>query len=266
MPDPAAQSPVLLNVFVSGRASPATPSIVCLHFWGGAPELYQPLMDELPDMHIIAPAFRQNLVEGSEAGYTEMLASDVMNLVLSRRLHTGAGYVVVGHSMGGKVAQALAARRPPGLHGLVLVAPAPLSPSRLSQEMVDQQINSFHDAESAEHTIRNQLLGRRDAVSADLMQRLLWSAVTSGKAWPMYGMREDLQRLAVEIRCRVLAVVGTLDRIEPETRVRAEVLARLVRAEGTAIVRLEHAGHLVPLEAPGRLAEIIRHFVHSFCK
>jgi pimeloyl-ACP methyl ester carboxylesterase len=30
-------------------------------------------------------------------------------------------YVLVGHSMGGKVAQALAARRPAGLAGVVLV-------------------------------------------------------------------------------------------------------------------------------------------------
>jgi len=37
-------------------------------------------------------------------------------------------YVLVGHSMGGKLALACAAAEPPGLAGLVLVAPAPPSP------------------------------------------------------------------------------------------------------------------------------------------
>jgi 3-oxoadipate enol-lactonase len=40
-------------------------------------------------------------------------------------------YVLVGHSMGGKIAQLMASRRPTGLAGLVLVAPSPPSPMAL---------------------------------------------------------------------------------------------------------------------------------------
>jgi pimeloyl-ACP methyl ester carboxylesterase len=37
-------------------------------------------------------------------------------------------FVLIGHSMGGKVAQRLAAKRPEGLEALILVAPAPPTP------------------------------------------------------------------------------------------------------------------------------------------
>jgi pimeloyl-ACP methyl ester carboxylesterase len=39
-------------------------------------------------------------------------------------------YMLVGHSMAGKVTQIVAARRPGGLGGLLLVAPAPLTDER----------------------------------------------------------------------------------------------------------------------------------------
>jgi predicted alpha/beta-hydrolase family hydrolase len=44
-------------------------------------------------------------------------------------------YVLVGHSMGGKVAQLAASRRPEGLSGLILVAPVQPTPRRNPEEM-----------------------------------------------------------------------------------------------------------------------------------
>ncbi|KZV93364.1 alpha/beta-hydrolase [Exidia glandulosa HHB12029] len=254
---------ICLNVCVSGRSSLTLPSLVCLHFWGGSPELFQPLMDQLPDLHIVAPAFRQSLPDGAQSGYIEILVADVVGLLRSRRLHEGAGYVLLGHSMGGKVAQALAARRPPGLRGLILVAPAPLSPLILPDDIAEQQAHAYDDAESAGHVIRTVLLGHRDSVTSDMLERLTWSCVTSGRAWPTLGMKEDLGDLAGDVRCPVLAVVGEMDRVEPETRVRAEVLERLTRVEIKEVVRLQNVGHLIPVEAPDALATASRRFLQS---
>ena len=42
-------------------------------------------------------------------------------------------YILVGHSMGGKVAQIIAARLPQGLARLILIAPAPPTPMPVSE-------------------------------------------------------------------------------------------------------------------------------------
>ena len=58
------------------------------------------------------------------------MADDVE--VVTQRLSLNR-FILVGHSMGGKVAQIVAGRRRTGLMGLVLVAPAPPTPSRYAQ-------------------------------------------------------------------------------------------------------------------------------------
>ena len=57
-------------------------------------------------------------------------------------------YVLVGHSMGGKVAQLIASRRPEGLLGLVLVAPAQPTPRRNPEEMREGQIHAYDNREN----------------------------------------------------------------------------------------------------------------------
>jgi 3-oxoadipate enol-lactonase len=61
-----------------------------------------------------------------ETGYSiPELANDAGALIQALGL---TRYVLIGHSMGGKVAQRLAAKRPEGLEALILVAPAPPTP------------------------------------------------------------------------------------------------------------------------------------------
>ena len=60
------------------------------------------------------------------AHYTvDAMADDLHGLL--GRLSLGR-FIVVGHSMGGKVALALAARQPAGMAGLALLAPSPPTP------------------------------------------------------------------------------------------------------------------------------------------
>jgi pimeloyl-ACP methyl ester carboxylesterase len=67
------------------------------------------------------------------------LADDVQSLVTLLPQITDTGFVLVGHSMGGKVAQLLASRRPPGLKGVLLIAPAPAGPLILPSEEMKEQ-------------------------------------------------------------------------------------------------------------------------------
>jgi pimeloyl-ACP methyl ester carboxylesterase len=79
------------------------------------------------------------------------LADEVLSLVKVLGLK---GYVHVAHSFGGKIAQLVASRRPKGLLGLVLVAPAPPTPLRLPDEMRETQIHAYDNRENVLQTIR----------------------------------------------------------------------------------------------------------------
>jgi pimeloyl-ACP methyl ester carboxylesterase len=52
-------------------------------------------------------------------------------------------FVLVGHSMGGKIAQILAARQPVGLRAVVLVAPAPPTPLHVPDAQNQSMLNSY---------------------------------------------------------------------------------------------------------------------------
>ncbi|WP_342342641.1 alpha/beta hydrolase, partial [Escherichia coli] len=72
-----------------------------------------------------------------ESGYSiEDLARDAEGVISALELKR---YILVGHSMGGKVAQLMASRQPEGLEGLVLIAPSLPSPMLLSSEERDRR-------------------------------------------------------------------------------------------------------------------------------
>jgi len=74
----------------------------------------------------------------------EALADDVAAVVEDREI---GRYVLVGHSMGGKVAQVLAGRRAHGLAGLVLVAPAPPTSMEVPAEVRTGMLTSYRARE-----------------------------------------------------------------------------------------------------------------------
>jgi len=101
------------------------PALLLLHYFGGSARSWNALAARLgPKRRCVAPdmrGFGANHPGGPYAlgDYADDAAA----------LATGLGpFLLVGHSMGAKVAVALAARRPPGLVGVVLVAPFPALP------------------------------------------------------------------------------------------------------------------------------------------
>jgi pimeloyl-ACP methyl ester carboxylesterase len=70
--------------------------------------------------------------DSSPSGYRiEDLAHDAQGLIRKLGLRR---YALVGHSMGGKIAQLLASWHPAGLEALILVAPSPPVPMAVPEE------------------------------------------------------------------------------------------------------------------------------------
>ena len=187
------------------------------------------------------------------------------------------GLIVVGHSMGGKIAQYLVASGAFGtlnvsVRGLLLLAPAPLSEIQLpTTEMREQQRNAYKAQDSTDFVIRNVLLGKLTNASEDEIKDLTNDATNANtyaqEAWPLYGMGEDYGQLLADpgpwSGIKVLALVGENDRIEPRERIQSEVIKRLkmvVDSVSSIDLRLlgEGCGHLVPIERPQDVSKAIK--------
>jgi pimeloyl-ACP methyl ester carboxylesterase len=97
-------------------------------------------------VHRLRPAWLGQS-DAPEQGYSiRDLALDGKHIV--EPLHL-LRYVLVGHSMGGKVAQFLASQQPPGLAGLVLVAPAPPTPQNIPEPAKQAQLHAYDSRENA---------------------------------------------------------------------------------------------------------------------
>lgn len=98
---------------------PASPSVICLHYWGGSAETFHHLPPLLsPPYTTISLSHRgwgQSTGPADPDAYSiSQLAHDVLDLLPQLSPHlTAAGFVLVGHSMGAKVATAVVAQQNP---------------------------------------------------------------------------------------------------------------------------------------------------------
>src|SRR5262249_50901587 len=98
------------------------PALVFLHYWGGSARTWQRVLhwlgEQVPWGAINQRGWGGSVATDGRYALADM-ADDVERVVRTLDLRR---YVLVGHSMGGKVAQIVAKRQPPGLARLVLVA------------------------------------------------------------------------------------------------------------------------------------------------
>lgn len=92
-------------------------ALVFLHYYGGSSRTWDGVADELADRYRIVATDHRGWGDSDApaSGYGIVdLAADAEGVIDALGLRR---YVLVGHSMGGKVAQLIASRRPKGLQG-----------------------------------------------------------------------------------------------------------------------------------------------------
>lgn len=240
-----------------------SPTIVFLHFWGGSSRtwsLVTPLVaQEYPSAALDFRGWGESTGPDDANAYTiAALAGDVRAALVA--LHLDA-VVLVGLSMGAKVAQLLAPSLP-ALRGLVLVSPAPPTPLTLTPEMRDQQIHAYDSAESAEFVARNVLTEsfRSRELPRYVVEDMLRGNRWAREAWPAYAMGDDVADASRRIAVPVLVVAAEKDIVEPLERVRTEVCSNI---PGATLEVVPGSGHLSPLDAPGKVAEHVLRFVNN---
>lgn len=123
-------------------------SLVFLHYWGGSSRTWGKVIAALPKSYRSLAIDHRGWGESDApaSGYALAdLAADAQGVIEALDLKR---YILIGHSMGGKVAQLMASRRPKGLAGLVLVAPSPPQPMTMSPDARETMAGSYSTRQS----------------------------------------------------------------------------------------------------------------------
>lgn len=169
-------------------------------------------------------------------------------------------YVLVGHSMGGKVAQAPGARRPVGLAGLVLVAPTPATPVGSTEQLQQLTMHAYDDEQTVQQGIDQTLTHRplADVLRRQIVEDSLWAGEEARLAWPKYGLALDVSAGLGDVDVPVLVLAGDHDKVESPAVLAEHLLPLMTRANMTVLV---DTGHLSPLEVPDQVAIEIAMFI-----
>jgi pimeloyl-ACP methyl ester carboxylesterase len=247
-----------LNLHVDDQGG-AAPALLFLHYWGGSGRTWSAVIDVLVShFRCIAVDLRGWGRSGRRAKNYSLSAqaSDIERLIASLRLED---FVLVGHSMGGKIAQIVAAHRPPGLRAVVLVAPAPPTPLLVADDRKQAMLDSYASREGVLEAL--QILANRP-LSVDqreqVMEDTLGGADGAKRAWVESGMGLDISQQARAIQVPVQVILGAADQVEREPALRQAFAPLLPQARFEV---LEGVGHLSPLEAPRSVAEAILDFL-----
>jgi pimeloyl-ACP methyl ester carboxylesterase len=252
---------IQLNVRDQGRGEP---TLLFLHYWGGSSRTWDPVVNSLKtDFRCVAYDHRGwGESDKPETGYSvHDLAEDAEALTQTLGLKR---YVLIGHSMGGKVAQLLAAKRPVGLEALILVAPAPPTPMNVPEAQRKQMIQAYQHREAVEFLIQNVLtsVALPDQIRQQIIEDTLKGGMAAKHAWPEKGMLEDISGAVPDISVPTLVLAGENDQVEKIDSLERALVPNIPSAQ---MMVIPETGHLSPLEVPERIASEIRAFLRGQC-
>ncbi|TXN21273.1 alpha/beta fold hydrolase [Methylobacterium sp. WL9] len=245
--------------------------LFCLHFLGGSAREWAGVADRLGPATRCIPIDLPGFGDAAEvAGYT---VSEMADHVAARiRTVAPIRFALAGHSMGAKVALALARRAEDGeaglegLTGLVLIAGSPSGPEPMSDDKRAEMLAWFRDGAEASRrqaegfvaqNVGTGLTPDPHTLAVDDVLRLNRAAWC---AWLGSGSREDWR-----MRIGVLATPALLLTGSEDADLGAEAQAKHTvphLAHVTQVV-LDGAGHLLPLERPDDVAEHIAAYLST---
>ena len=234
------------------------PALVFLHYWGGSTATWDGVLERLPAEQVTV-RFDQRGWGTSRAlpgPYDlDQLADDVTRVVEALDL---GPFVLVGHSMGGKVSQLLAASRPAGLVGLVLIAPAPPEPPAVVTAEYRQGLSHAYDSpetvgQALDHVLTATPLP--EPIRAAVVRDSLAARDEARREWPLRGIATDIAKAARTIEVPVTVLAGEHDAVEPPHVLRDHLLPHIPHAQLSTV---PGSGHLLPLETPDAIAETLR--------
>ncbi|WP_435880485.1 alpha/beta fold hydrolase [Streptomyces flaveolus] len=247
-----------LHVRVAGRTGP---TLVFVHYWGGSADTWNEVIVRLPPGQATLRFDQRGWgSSGAMPGpyHLDRLADDLARVVDAC---VSGPFVLVGHSMGGKVSQLLAARGPAGLAGVVLVAPAPPEPPVTVTEEYRRSLSHAYDSpETVRHALDHVLTATPlpEPVRATVVRDSLAAGPEARREWPLRGIAEDITRAVRGIAVPVTVLAAENDVVEPPDVLRECLLPHV---PGATLTTVPASGHLLPVESPDAVAAALGDFL-----
>src|SRR5271170_7519667 len=223
-----------MNIASNGISIHATdqghglPAIVFLHCWGGSTRTWDHVIAALASRYRTVAIDQRGwgASDHPDNGYSlAEIADDTEGVIKALALER---YILVGHSMGGKTAQFLASRRPKGLVGLVLVAPAPPSPFNVPENTrVNMSGSNVSEVVTAalKQVLTFKPISREDAEL--LVSDAVRASPDARTAWPRLTSLEDITSEVGKINVPTLVISGDKDKVDPVETLKRELLPRI---------------------------------------
>lgn len=228
------------------------PALILIHGAGGSHLHWPAALRRLPGATVYAvdlPGHGRS--EGPGRERIEDYAADVLRFMDAVGIARG---VLVGHSMGGAIAQMTALLSPERVAGLVLVGTG--ARLRVAPVLLD---GILRDARAAIALITEWAWGPEADPTMVARGRRMMARVNSQVVWGDFTAcdRFDIRERVGEITAPTLVITGAEDRMTPPKF--GQWLAE--RIPGARFVLVEGAGHMVMLEKPDQVASAVQEFV-----
>ena len=255
----------------SNQAGTGQTTLYLLHFLGSSQHEWRRVSA------ILAPSFRCIAIDlpgfGDSAhidGYTvEQMRDSIADYV---RADAPGDWLLVGHSMGAKVAAAVARQAADGdaalrgLKGLVMMAGSPPSPEPISdQRRADMKRWFTGDAtESRSQALtfieNNRAYTIDPSAKAQAVEDVLRMNRAAWLAWLNAGSREDWSQRVGVLTFPTLILAGQED---PDLGMKAQRELMLPHFSQAELKTIAGAKHLLPLESPDTIASLISKHANS---
>jgi pimeloyl-ACP methyl ester carboxylesterase len=247
-------------------AGGAAPPLVLVHGIGADGRMFAPVVERLGDGARIVvwdlPGFGGKALDGplTFPGLAARLAADLDAMDIARA-------VVLGHSIGGMVAQELAATQPERVRALVLSATTTVFGSRdgsFQREFVQARLGPLDAgmtmAQTAAQSAPGLVGSAAAAEAAPTLVRLMAEVPEATfraaiQCLVTFNRRAEFERIAVPM----LLIAG-----EEDTNAPLRAMTRMAQLNpGARLEVLPRTGHLAPLECPDRYADLVRRFLEE---